>query len=52
MVEYRWETFENNQFSIWTPYFGFTPTDQIENAWNELIPSRGLQTQKTLDERG
>jgi hypothetical protein len=48
MVEYRWETFENHQFSISTPYFGFTPTDQIENAWNELLPSRGLHTQKTV----
>ena len=39
MVEYRWETFKNHQFSISTPYFGFKPTDQIENAWDELIPS-------------
>lgn len=38
-VRYHWETFENHQFSFKTPYFGFEPTDQIEEKWNELLPS-------------
>ncbi|KAL2129311.1 hypothetical protein VTI74DRAFT_7957 [Chaetomium olivicolor] len=42
MVEYHWETFQNHQFSISTPYFGFTPSDQIENAWNGLLPKHPI----------
>jgi hypothetical protein len=39
IIRYHWETFENHQFSIKTPYFGFEPTDQLEDVWNELLPS-------------
>lgn len=39
VVKYHWETFENHQFSIKTPYFGFQATDQLEDIWNELLPS-------------
>ncbi|SPQ23033.1 64a0ad20-e7e3-43d1-b9e2-d08983336c34 [Thermothielavioides terrestris] len=42
MVNYRWRTFENHQFAIATPYFGFAPTDQIEDAWDELLPKHPI----------
>lgn len=38
IVKYQWETFENHQFSIKTPYFGFEPTDELEETWNTLLP--------------
>lgn len=38
IVKYQWETFENHQFSIKTPYFGFEPTDELEETWNALLP--------------
>lgn len=44
-VSYHWETFENHQFSIKTPYFGFEPTEEHEELWNELLPSTSCQLQ-------
>ncbi|KAK3688792.1 hypothetical protein B0T22DRAFT_407429 [Podospora appendiculata] len=42
IIHYHWETFENHQFSIKTPYFGFKPTDDVEDAWNKLLPTHPI----------
>ncbi len=44
-IKYHWETFENVQFAIKTPYFGFVPTDKIEQAWDEMLPRMYSQTE-------
>jgi len=43
-IRYHWETFENVQFSMTTPYFGFVPTEDIEQAWDELLPRMPSRT--------
>jgi len=44
IIRYHWETFEfeESEFTTSEPsqYYGFKPTDEIENAWNELLPGR------------
>ncbi|GAQ47691.1 hypothetical protein CBS76997_1563 [Aspergillus niger] len=42
IIKYHWETFENHQFSIKTSYFSFRPTQEIEDAWNELLPQHPI----------
>ena len=37
-IEYHWETFDNIDFFTKTPYFGLVPTDEIEDAWNDILP--------------
>ncbi|KAK0702771.1 hypothetical protein B0H67DRAFT_604467 [Lasiosphaeris hirsuta] len=41
-IQYHWETFENVQFAVKTPYFGFVPTDKIEQAWIDLLPQHPI----------
>lgn len=39
VVRYHWETFEDHGFSLNTLCFAFDQTDELENAWHELLPS-------------
>lgn len=48
-VRYHWEAFENREFTMSTPYFGFVATDQIDDAWNELLPSTQYAQQEEPD---
>ena len=38
-IKYHHETFDNIDFFTETPYFGLVPTQEIEDAWNEILPS-------------
>lgn len=39
-IEYHWETFDNIDLFIDTPYSGLTQTDEIEQAWDKILPGR------------
>jgi hypothetical protein len=41
-IAYHWEAFANIDFFTKTPYFGLVPTEEIEDAWNDLLP--GMET--------
>lgn len=47
-IDYHWETFDNIDFFTKTPYFGLVPTEEIESAWNDLLPGIEFVTRTIL----
>jgi hypothetical protein len=41
-IAYHWETFSDNDFFTKTPFFGLMPTQDLEDAWAEVLPEHPI----------
>ncbi|KAK4240936.1 hypothetical protein C8A03DRAFT_41566 [Achaetomium macrosporum] len=41
-IEYHWETWADNDFFTKSRFFGLEPTQEIEDAWSEILPEHPI----------